>query len=121
MKKVRLKDAFVKNTPPPGSQLTSDTAIQSAKPPVATQAASFVGEGNSSAAVPKKPAIHLHGDAIIQSSVPAGPQKKKATFNLDARLHQRLKVIAAMHSREMVDIVEDALQKYLQTMDQKAG
>jgi len=47
--------------------------------------------------------------------------KKKATFNLDARLHQRLKVAAALHSREMVDIVEDALQTYLQSLEKKVG
>jgi plasmid stability protein len=38
---------------------------------------------------------------------------KKATFNLDADLHQQLKVTAAMHRREMVDLVRDALTAYL--------
>ena len=40
--------------------------------------------------------------------------KKKATFNLDAGLHQRLKVAAAVHRREMVDLVEEALEAHLQ-------
>lgn len=53
----------------------------------------------------------------IHSAVPRIIPKKKATFNLDASLHQRLKVAAAVHSREMVDIVEDALLKYLAGID----
>lgn len=68
-----------------------------------------------------QPAVH----AAVQTPVytanhPAVPRlipKKKATFNLDASLHQRLKVAAAVHSREMVDIVEDALLKYLAGID----
>ena len=38
---------------------------------------------------------------------------KKATFNLDADLHQQLKVTAAVQRREMVDLVRDALTGYL--------
>jgi plasmid stability protein len=38
---------------------------------------------------------------------------KKATFNLDADLHQQLKVAAAVQRREMVDLVRDALTAYL--------
>jgi hypothetical protein len=38
---------------------------------------------------------------------------KKATFNLDAHLHQQLKVAAAVQRREMVDLVRDALTAYL--------
>jgi predicted transcriptional regulator len=37
---------------------------------------------------------------------------KKATFNLDPDLHQRLKVISAVQRREMVDLVRDALTAY---------
>ncbi len=47
--------------------------------------------------------------------------KKKATFNIDASLHLRLKVAAAIHSREMVDIVEDALLAYLPALDHKTA
>ncbi len=46
--------------------------------------------------------------------------KKKATFNLDAALHKRLKVTAAEQEREMVEIVEEALVGHLQEMDKKA-
>jgi hypothetical protein len=38
---------------------------------------------------------------------------KKATFNLDADLHQLLKVTAAVQRREMVDLVRDSLTAYL--------
>ena len=57
------------------------------------------------------------------TAVPKPPTvlKKKATFNIDATLHQRLKIAAAMHNREMVDIVEDALQKYLPALDHRSG
>jgi hypothetical protein len=61
-------------------------------------------------------AIQPTGYADIQ---PAPPTKKKATFNLDADLHQRLKVAAAMNRREMVDIVEEALVAYLSRLDPK--
>ncbi len=39
--------------------------------------------------------------------------KKKATFNLNAALHKRLKVTAAEQEREMVEIVEEALEGHL--------
>lgn len=37
---------------------------------------------------------------------------KKATFNLDADLHQQLKVMAAVQRREMVDLLREALTNY---------
>ncbi len=46
--------------------------------------------------------------------------KKKATFNLDADLHQKLKVVAAIHRREMGDLVEEALQDLLNRLEPKA-
>ncbi|HEY4360358.1 MAG TPA: hypothetical protein VGN17_05300 [Bryobacteraceae bacterium] len=39
-------------------------------------------------------------------------EHKKATFNLDADLHQHLKVSAAIQRREMVGLLEEALQSY---------
>jgi hypothetical protein len=50
--------------------------------------------------------------------MPVGTGKKKATFNLDADLHQRLKVAAAVHRREMVDLVEEALTGYLEGLEE---
>ncbi len=43
--------------------------------------------------------------------------KKKATFNLDAELHYRLKVAAAQNQREMVDLVEEALESLLARLE----
>jgi predicted DNA-binding protein len=45
--------------------------------------------------------------------------KKKATFNLTAALHQRLKIAAAVTGREMVEIVEEALETQLGQMDKQ--
>jgi hypothetical protein len=53
-----------------------------------------------------------------RNSVPH--EKKKATFNLDADLHQRLKVVAAIHRREMGALVEEALQDLLRRLELKA-
>jgi predicted DNA-binding protein len=46
-------------------------------------------------------------------------EKKKATFNLTAALHQRLKIAAAVTGREMVEIVEEALETQLGQMDKQ--
>jgi hypothetical protein len=39
--------------------------------------------------------------------------RKKATFLLDATLHRQLKVRAAEEGRGMIDLVEDAVRRYL--------
>ena len=44
---------------------------------------------------------------------------KKATFNLDPSLHQRLKVAAALHRRQMTDLVEDALRLHLDALQKR--
>lgn len=102
IKKASLKDAFVKNMEA-GNQQASNTAAQSVLEP---QAPSILQPGS----------LYLQ-----QAGYPPVQPKKKATFNLDAALHQRLKIAAAMHSREMVDIVQDALQAYLPALDRKVG
>lgn len=92
-KKISLKDAFVRNV--------AEAALHTDNPVVVSAA------------------LQTHSNTAIQ--LPDRPLKKKATFNLDPSLHQRLKVTAAMHNREMVAIVEDALHTYLSALDQKAG
>jgi hypothetical protein len=110
-KKASLKDAFVKNMEGAGNQLARDTAVQSSGS-TATQVAIET----------PAPVILQPGSLYLQQpSNPPIQLKKKATFNLDAALHQRLKIAAAMHSREMVDIVQDALQAYLPALDRKVG
>lgn len=39
--------------------------------------------------------------------------KKKATFDLDPELHRKLKVRSATENRSMLDIVQSALEEYL--------
>lgn len=39
--------------------------------------------------------------------------KKKATFDMNAQLHRRLKRYAADHDKTMVTIIEEALNDYL--------
>lgn len=39
--------------------------------------------------------------------------KKKATFDLDPELHRKLKVKSATENRSMLDIVQSALEEYL--------
>lgn len=140
MKKPSLKDAFVRNAPSqlavePATQeavstevqpLASDTAVQAtvataslprelimppAPQPSAQPSVSPVIQ------VPVSPVSHLP----VYTANPLPVHKKKATFNLDASLHQRLKVAAAVHSREMVDIVEDALLSYLPNLDRSSN
>lgn len=108
-KKPSLKDAFVRSLATqeavePLMQAHSDTASQ---PPVIQPAVPPVVQTPVYTAIP----------TAVQPSIQRAVPKKKATFNLDASLHQRLKVAAAVHSREMVDIVEDALLAYLPGLD----
>ena len=42
---------------------------------------------------------------------------KKATFELDAKLHKRLRGAAVKHDTTMVEIVEKALKEYLDKLD----
>lgn len=42
---------------------------------------------------------------------------KKATFELDAKLHKRLRGAAAEYETTMVDILEKALNEYLDKLD----
>lgn len=48
-------------------------------------------------------------DTEKQESVP----KKKATFDLDAELHMRLKIFSASQGKKMVEVVEEALKQYM--------
>lgn len=53
-------------------------------------------------------------DVPIDIQVPVS--KKKATFDLDAELHMRLKIFSATRGKKMVEVVETALKFY---MDEK--
>ena len=44
-------------------------------------------------------------------------ERKKVSFAMRPELHHRLKVAAAMHQREMSEILEEALTHYLDKLD----
>jgi hypothetical protein len=54
------------------------------------------------------------------TSIPVSTEIKKATFNLNAALHQRLKVAAAVHGREMVELVTEALEEHLGRLEKRS-
>jgi hypothetical protein len=53
-------------------------------------------------------------NAAIQESV--NTEKKKATFVLDAGLHKRLRMFAVENDTTMVDVVEKAINEYMDRM-----
>ncbi len=45
------------------------------------------------------------------------PERKKVSFAMRPELHHRLKVAAAVHQREMSEILEEALSRRLDELD----
>ena len=56
-------------------------------------------------------------NTAIQETVNTGKKVKKATFELDADPHKKLRVFAAEKDTTMVDVVEKAINEYLDRMD----
>lgn len=54
-----------------------------------------------------------------QETVNTVKKKKKATFEMDADLHRRLKRYSADHDIKMVEIVEQALNDFLTSQQMK--
>ena len=52
----------------------------------------------------------------IQETVNAEKKVKKATFELDAGLHKKLRMFAVENDTTMVDIVEKAINEYMDRM-----
>jgi predicted HicB family RNase H-like nuclease len=48
-----------------------------------------------------------------EKSITVDTAKKKATFNMDEALHQRLKIAAVTQKRDMTELMEDAVREYL--------
>ena len=46
-----------------------------------------------------------------------GTERKKVSFAMRPELHHRLKVAAAVHQRDMSEILEEALTQFLDTLD----
>ena len=55
----------------------------------------------------------------VRKRLPSAGARKKATFNLDADLHQRLKVTAALERRQMMELVEEALRRHLGDLEKR--
>ena len=63
--------------------------------------------------IPKDDTPPLHTASIENKQ----KDVKKATFELDAKLHKRLRGAAAEYETTMVDILEKALNEYLDKLD----
>ncbi|MEC1524449.1 hypothetical protein P9D43_20820 [Neobacillus niacini] len=64
----------------------------------------------------------VHSETIntgIQETVNTERKIKKATFELDAILHKKLRTFAALNDTTMVDIVEKAINEYFDRMEYK--
>jgi hypothetical protein len=53
----------------------------------------------------------------IQETINTEKKIKKATFELDAGLHKRLRMFAVENETTMVDIVEKAINEYMDRAD----
>jgi hypothetical protein len=53
----------------------------------------------------------------IQETTDTEKKVKKATFELDAGLHKRLRMFAVENETTMVDIVEKAINEYMDRVD----
>ena len=53
----------------------------------------------------------------ISVSTFRGTERKKVSFAMRPELHHRLKVSAAVHQREMSEILEEALTQFLDKLD----
>ena len=61
-------------------------------------------------------------DTSRGTAVPIGrgadsPGRKKVSFAMRPELHRRLKIAAAVHGREMSEILEEALTQQLEELD----
>jgi hypothetical protein len=52
-----------------------------------------------------------------QETVPTDKKVKKATFELDADLHKKLRTFAVLNDTTMLNVVEKAINEYLDRMD----
>lgn len=56
-------------------------------------------------------------NTTIQESVNTEKKVKKATFELDAELHKKLRMFAVENETTMVDVVEKAIKEYMERMN----
>jgi hypothetical protein len=56
-------------------------------------------------------------NTAIQEPVNTEKKVKKATFELDAELHKKLRMFAVENETTMVDVVEKAIKEYLERVN----
>jgi hypothetical protein len=56
-------------------------------------------------------------NTTIQETVNTEKKVKKATFELDAALHKKLRMFAVSNDTTMVDVVEKAINEYMNRAD----
>ena len=61
--------------------------------------------------------IGKYGNPEIRETVTEGRRKFKATFQIDLDLHTELKTLAARQRRKMNEMVEEALRRYIESME----
>jgi predicted HicB family RNase H-like nuclease len=54
-----------------------------------------------------------HKAVSTEKSISVDTARKKATFNMEEALHQRLKIAAVTQKRDMTELMEDAVREYL--------
>jgi hypothetical protein len=97
---ARKRDEFVKAPAIPEGQSWADEVVEQPSAPA--------------------PAVRVMRHTPPPAEVEEAP-RKKTTFNIDARLHLKLKLTAVRQAREMVEIVEEALTHHLKTFERAAG
>ncbi len=65
----------------------------------------------------KKTLSPAGGTEVQNERKPRPPERKKVSFAMRPDLHHRLKVAAAVHQREMSEILEEALSRRLDELD----
>ena len=56
-------------------------------------------------------------NTTIQETINTEKKVKKATFELDAALHKKLRMFAVSNDTTMVDVVEKAINEYMDRAD----
>ena len=67
----------------------------------------------------KKPLSTAGGTEVRKVKKTPLPERKKVSFAMRPKLHHRLKVAAAVHQREMSEILEEALSHHLDELDRR--
>ena len=65
----------------------------------------------------KKGNLEVISKIVNSETINTDRNIKKATFELDADLHKKLRTLAVLNDTTMVDVVEKAISEYLDRME----